>query len=208
MFIKLFGKSHKDLTDEELVLKYKNDADEKAASVLFERYTLMVFGVCMKYLKNEEESKDATLEIFQKLLSSLKKHPIENFRAWLHTVSRNFCLMELRKHKSHAQTENIENLTGDSMENMASLHLYTNDSEEEQEAQIQKLGTALESLNAEQRVCLELFFLEEKSYQEITNQTGYSISQVKSYIQNGKRNLKIKMEKLSILLAFWILTNP
>ncbi len=199
MFIKLFGKRHTSLTDEELVAEYKDSGDEKAASVLFERYTLLVFGVCMKYLKDEDESKDAVLEIFEKLLSSLKKHEVENFRAWLHTVSKNFCLMALRKRKLEVSVQHLENLSEQDMENANSAHLI-HETQEEQQEKLLGLNAALSSLNAEQRICVELFFLEEKSYQQIVETTGFSMNQVKSYIQNGKRNLRIKLEKLGIWL--------
>ena len=57
------------------------------------------------------------------------------------------------------------------------------------------MATSLEELNPEQKQCLILFYLEKKSYQEISENTGFSLMQVKSYIQNGKRNLKILLDK-------------
>lgn len=179
-------------TDIELINDYKSSGDNKVVGVLFERYTLMVFGVCMKYLEDEDDSKDAVMQIFEKLLVDLKKHEIENFRPWLHSVAKNHCLMEIRKNKK------INTLKGDISETLTPRMEYrqvTHQGEHNnKERRYQLLEKAITMLNSEQRRCIELFYLEEKSYQEVSDLTGYSMNEVKSYIQNGKRNLKIKLD--------------
>jgi RNA polymerase sigma-70 factor (ECF subfamily) len=57
------------------------------------------------------------------------------------------------------------------------------------------LEKCIETLGDEQKQCVKLFYLQEKCYKEITESTGFDMNKVKSYIQNGKRNLKICMEK-------------
>jgi RNA polymerase sigma-70 factor (ECF subfamily) len=57
------------------------------------------------------------------------------------------------------------------------------------------LEEAIQELSEEQKLCVNLFYLQKKSYQQITDRTGFTLMQVKSYIQNGKRNLKIILEK-------------
>lgn len=184
------NKNPSTLSDEELVLKYKDSGDGKLFAELFKRYTPFVFGVCMKYFKDQEESKDAVMVIFEKLMDDLKKHSINNFKSWLHIVSRNHCLMELRRQKSSLIDHQVENAPEHIMESEEELHLFT-----EKEGQLQKLESSIQYLSEEQRICVELFFLKEKSYQEVCDCTGYSMNQVKSFIQNGKRNLKIILQR-------------
>lgn len=186
-FIKL--QRDKNSTDNELVSRFRLSHNSDYVGELFQRYTHLVFGVCMKYLQNEEHSKDAVMEIFEKLLIDLKKHDVDNFKSWLYSVSKNHCLMKLRKDKS--QANHVDEFGKDSlvlMENEEPLH-HTNG--EEQELLDKSLYEGIENLKEEQKVCVELFYLQNKSYEEVAEITGYSMMQVKSYIQNGKRNLKI-----------------
>jgi RNA polymerase sigma-70 factor (ECF subfamily) len=177
-------KNNTKLSDLELIALYKSSHESVYAGELFQRYSHLVFGVCMKYLKNEEESRDASMNIFEKLLEDLKKHEISNFKSWLHTVARNHCLMFLRTNKKF-KTEDIENSV-DFMESGYSLHLYEND----QEVSFQGLEECMEKLGEEQKRCVELFYYEDKCYKEIVKITKYTLNEVKSFIQNGKRNLK------------------
>lgn len=162
---------------------------------LFKRYSHLVFGVCMKYLKNEAMAEDMSMQVFEKLITSLKEHEIQNFRPWLHMVTRNECLMHLRKQKGQQVTELEPSRTENDdevMEFAAEEHL---DDVEWKEMQLDVLEEGIKSLNEEQRLCIELFYLQKKSYQEVADLTGYDLKKVKSYIQNGKRNLRIFMEK-------------
>jgi RNA polymerase sigma-70 factor (ECF subfamily) len=190
MFLKLFSKNRPP-DDLELVQHYRRTGDQDCIGRLFERHTDMVFLVCMKYLQDEEESKDATMQIFEQLVEALKKHEVSNFKSWLHVLSKNHCLHLLRARKSRTrlaqqQTESV------STELATTLEL----SEEEQhELEVRALQQGLAELPAEQRTCLELFYLQQKSYKEIAAATGCDLTKVKSYIQNGRRNLKIYVEK-------------
>ena len=186
-----FRKQHikADFSDTELIDRYKNSGDTYFAGELFQRYSHLVFGVCMKYLKNEDESRDAVMNIFEKLLTDLKRHKIENFKSWLHSVSRNHCLMYLRANKrfdlKYEETET------EFMEMHYTLH-HTEDKLPEES--FSKLDDCIEKLADEQKQCVHLFYIEEKCYKEVAEQTGYDMNKVKSYIQNGKRNLKLCME--------------
>ncbi len=176
------------LSDIELIARYRESRDVAYPGVLFQRYAHLVLGICLKYLKNEEDSKDAAMELFENLTEMLVKHEITNFKSWLHTTTKNHCLMKLRKPEAKAIRRNLEGVDESLfMENPESEHLIV---EEMRDLQIRHLGTALPRLNEEQRVCIELFYLQGKSYQEVAETTGYSLNQVKSHIQNGKRNLK------------------
>lgn len=176
-----------ELDDSSLLSKYKETGDKALIGVLFNRYTHLVFGVCMKYLKDEEESKDAVMMVFEKLITELKKQEITYFKTWLHSVTKNHCLMKLRSEKKHENFIEIKKNLPELMESSSYLHL-NNISEKEE--QLQKMEKGIELLNNEQKICIELFYLKEKCYKEITEITGYSLNDVKSYIQNGKRNLK------------------
>ncbi len=183
----LFGKRNKNTqTDEELVALYAKTSDKNLVGILFERYSHLVLGVCYKYLKNKEESRDAVIIIFEKLLVVLKEQPINSFKPWLHTVARNYCLMQLRK-KNRPGTEN----------EIAELEekLQTEDEPTHTEQDIQKLETAINQLKPAQKKCIELFYLQQLCYTDVATQTGYSLKEVKSYLQNAKRNLSIILSK-------------
>jgi len=188
-------KSAKNFTDEELVERYVRTGNKELVAELFNRYTVMVYGVCMKYLKDEDESKDATMQIFEKLIDDLARHQVRTFRPWLHMVTRNHCLMHLRKTTGVAvKNERLVEDGAAFMEYNEEAH-HTN-GVQDKEDQYVKLEKAVEGLNHEQKLCIELFYYQKKCYDEIAQITGFSYKQVKSHIQNGKRNLKINFEKV------------
>ncbi len=178
------------LTDAQLIDIYVSEGKNDHFGELFERYTHLVFGVCMKYLKNEDDAQDAVMSIFEKLMTDVKIQEIRDFKNWLYRVAKNHCLMALRKKgvKYRAENEIIRDKQQEFMEILnEGHHLY----EEDEEAGILiSLHNAMGTLKEEQRKCLEMMYIEKKSYDEIASLTAYSLKQVKSYIQNGKRNLK------------------
>jgi RNA polymerase sigma-70 factor (ECF subfamily) len=176
------------MTDEALLLKYKEAYDIKVVGMLYDRYMSMVYGVAMKYLKDREESRDAVMQIFEKLVETLKSHEVQHFKSWLYVTARNHCLMQLRSSKGRRFTEIDEHF----MESEAAVHL---EDEPEIEVNIVKLEKCMDELGDEQKRCVQLFYLKQKCYKEIVSLTGYDDNKVKSYIQNGKRNLKICMER-------------
>lgn len=178
------------LTDQELLQRFKADNNSDWIGVLFDRYALLLLGMCMKYLKNEEDARDAVQQIFLKMLSDINKHEIQYFRAWIYQVTKNYCLMQLRQ-KHMKYKEEISD------KHMSAIPAEEEDKKVYQEKDIllENMEQAMNLLNPEQKVCVQLFYLQKKSYQEIADQTGYSLLQVKSYIQNGKRNLKLLLEK-------------
>jgi len=183
----------KSFTDEELIVRYKDSADNNIISELFDRYTHLIFGVCMKYLKNKEDSKDAVMQIFEQLLSKLRTQEIQNFKSWIYTVSKNHCLMQIR-HEHTTKKYKVEYYENMQQEIMESTELFHHLNKEEINDRIPKLKKGIDQLKADQRRCIELLYLQEKSYKEVSEMTGFSLKQVKSYIQNGKRNLKIFLE--------------
>lgn len=179
---------YRKLADEELIHRYVHRQEDIAVNVLFERYGHLVFGVCLKYLKEKEAAKDAMQQIFIKLLDDLKRFEVQHFKSWLYQVSKNYCFMQLRR---TVPVVNNEFSTGEGvdMEFEEGWHHKI-----EQEQLLDKLEAAITQLNEEQKRCIELFYLQKLTYAEISAKTGYTILQVKSAIQNGKRNLKIKLE--------------
>lgn len=176
-------------TDIELITSYRKSGDNAFVGELYKRYSHLIFGVCLKYLKDEDDSKDAVMQIFEKLLEDLKKYQIENFKSWLHTTARNHCLMKLRSAQSvFLKSEELKKDYQVVMESDIDVH---HDNENAKEFYLNHLGNAVQQLNDEQRICIEMFYLNGKCYQEVSETTGYSMNQVKSFIQNGKRNLKI-----------------
>lgn len=192
MFFLRSSKKRKALSDQELIAQYRSTGDAAFVGELFERYTVQIYGICKRYLKEEEESKDASMEVFEYLLKELKKYDIQNFKSWLARATSNFCLMRLRKYKSE-DGKNEEFKKDEKALVESGLPLHPEHEAEEKELELQRLEGALLELKAEQKACVELFFLKGKSYDEISETTGFTYKQVKSYIQNGKRNLKVRL---------------
>jgi RNA polymerase sigma-70 factor (ECF subfamily) len=183
------------IEDTELIERYRNSHDTKYVGILFNRYAHLVFAVCLKYLKNADDAQDFSMQVFEQLIDKLRKHEIENFKGWLHQVTKNHCLMHLRKVKSQlAKTTELQHLYADDVESTALLHLDL-DSSNGLEKRVSKLKEGLGQLNDQQKVCIELFYLQKLSYKEVADQTGFDLKKVKSYIQNGKRNLHIYLTK-------------
>ncbi|HWB64605.1 MAG TPA: sigma-70 family RNA polymerase sigma factor [Chitinophagales bacterium] len=182
------AETYKNVSDEELVQRYRNSHETAYIGELYQRYTHLVFGVCLKYLKNDVRAEDATMQIFEKLITELKKHHVTSFKPWLHTVAKNHCMMEFRKDSSEEKHKTAFKAdVGEVVENPEENHLIE---EEEKEFVLKYLEEGIHELKDEQRLCIELFYLKENSYAVISAETGFSMNEVKSYIQNGKRNLK------------------
>lgn len=177
---------HEHISDQELLERFYRDRDNQWLGIVLQRYTLLLLGVCMKYLKNEEEAKDVVQHIFLKAITELGKYKVDYLKSWLYMVARNHCLMKLRDKNVFVSVEENVQLASPETDRQAFEH---------KEITLTLLESSLEELNPEQKTCVTLFYLQKKSYQEIVDTTGYSLLQVKSYIQNGKRNLKILVEK-------------
>ncbi|MEM6805141.1 MAG: sigma-70 family RNA polymerase sigma factor [Bacteroidota bacterium] len=183
----------KALSDDELVQGYKDSGGAEYVGELFERYTHMVYLVCMKYLKDPMEAEDMSMVIFEKLMKDLPKYEVRNFKYWLHTVSKNQCLVFLDKQKRKRHKEdNYQDMQQGIVENGVEFDLI-----DEKEIQLTNLEEAITMLNEGQQECIKLFYLQKKSYVEVAEMTGYDLKKVKSYIQNGKRNLKKHLENLT-----------
>ena len=180
---------HDDISDQELLERFYSDQNNEWLGVLLQRYTLLLLGVCMKYLKNEEEAKDSVQQIFLKVIEELKKYKVEYFKSWLYMVAKNHCLMKLRNQQGKMPAELTERVAAAPAEETDWQELLQTDQV------LTLMDESLKELNHEQQQCVTLFYLQKKSYQEISDQTGYTLLQVKSYIQNGKRNLMLLIEK-------------
>lgn len=176
------------LRDEEIILSYRKHPDPDLIGILFERYSHLIFSVCLNYLRDEEECKDVVLSIFEKLNQDLLRYDIKHFSSWLHTVTRNRCLKELKRKNAIVPIYNVENVQA-TQETIEHLDLT--------EIHLPHLNEGMNQLNEAQRICLQMFYIEEKSYNQICTMTGFTFKQVKSHIQNGKRNLKLFLEKFS-----------
>lgn len=176
-----------DIDDNELLQNFYKDHNNEWLGILLPRYTLLLLGVCMKYLKNEQDAKDCVQQIFLKVIHELHKYKVEYFKSWIYMIAKNHCLMKLRD-KGRITTELNEKIIKKTDETEDRFSLI------EKDILLNKMMEAIKKLNVEQQQCVNLFYLQKKSYSEIADMTGYTLLQVKSYIQNGKRNLKLIME--------------
>lgn len=176
------------ITDAELLDLYYKDGSQEWIGILLERYTLLLLGVCMKYLKDENEARDSVQQIYLKVLTEISKYKVAYFKSWLYMVAKNYCLMRLRQHPGR-KTEEITERTAVTPDEEHTDELFQN------EKAYDLLEESINDLGPEQRECVILFYLKKNSYAQISEKTGYPLMQVKSYIQNGKRNLKIILER-------------
>ncbi len=166
------------LTDEDLAARLRA-GDGAPLGVLWDRYAHLLFGVAVKYLKDTEAAKDAVMGLFAELAGLLVRHEVKTFRPWVHTVMRNRCLMALRKKDPYVQLDPAD-LPHDGPDDDRVLH----------EASLQALETAIHQLAHGQQACIRSFYLHRNSYEEVAAQTGFSVEQVRSHLQNGRRNLR------------------
>lgn len=178
------------MPDEELLARYNRTGDTKYFGELYNRYIPLLYGVCLKYLGNAEKAEDAVMQLFEELTEKIGRYEIAVFRTWLYSVVKNHCFQLLRKEEREIPV----NFDADFMESADIVHLLSDDDEDSRLPVLQK---CMRQLPPQQRECIELFFMQEQSYADIASKTGYSLNHVKSYIQNGKRNLKICILKQS-----------
>jgi len=185
--------SYQQLSDQELLQLFYSDKDKQLLGLLLQRYTLLLFGVCMKYLKDEELAKDGVQQVFLKALQEIPRYEVTYFKSWIYMVAKNYCLMYLRDHHKNVPAE---------LEEKHSKTMPQDDEREikkEKEELLELIELALETLNKEQKECVTLFYLQKQSYQQIADNTTYTLLQVKSHIQNGKRNIKAWVEKRKMM---------
>ncbi|MFL5772957.1 MAG: RNA polymerase sigma factor [Flavisolibacter sp.] len=178
--------------DAELVALYKKTRDLNVLGELFQRYMDLTYGVCLKYLKHPENAQDSVSAIFEELVAKLHKHEVENFRPWLYTLAKNHCLMRLRSEKKQT-TVNFDIELVQSEENVH-LNGSPDGSTGDREEDFRNMEQCMELLPPEQKQVIGMFYLEGKCYNEISQVTGLEWNKVRSYIQNGRRNLKLCME--------------
>ncbi|MBK8502951.1 MAG: sigma-70 family RNA polymerase sigma factor [Saprospiraceae bacterium] len=177
-----------EMTDEHLIVHIKQTGDKQGFSILYRRYAHLLLGWCLRYLKNQVASEDAVMDIMEQLIQNLHRYEIKDFKNWLFLVTRNHCYMRLRG-QTHVLIDDLSKLAGEEiMENQEEVHLNI-------EQQENDLHEAIEALKGPQKECIILFYFKKKSYKEITDLTGFDEKKVKSYIQNGKRNLRLGLEK-------------
>lgn len=176
------------ISDQELLERFYATRDNQWLGILLQRYTLLLLGVSMKYLKNEEEAKDSVQQIFLKAITELQKYQVTYIKSWLYMIAKNHCLMKLRD-KTGKMTREIT----ESMPLSAPESNLTDMAEKEEVLSL--VESSIEELNEEQKTCVTLFYLQKQSYNQVSETTGFNLLQVKSFIQNGKRNLKLLVEK-------------
>lgn len=180
---RLFQRSAAQASDEELLLRYCRQGDMEALGLVYQRYMEMVYGVCLKYLRNEAEAEDAVMAVFEELAAKAPKSDVREFRPWLYVLAKNHCLMALRKAGRHFMQSSDPVL-------MQSVELWHPDTEGDEEERAARLQQCIEQLPAQQKRCIDLFYLQGKSYKDIADEDGEELGKVRSHIQNGRRNLK------------------
>ncbi len=188
----LFKKKKEYVNDEDLLLQYKQSGDKELFADLFKKHVTSVYGTCLFYLQDKDEAQDATMVLFEKLMLDISTREINNFKAWLSFVVRNHCISLIRKSKTVSKNKKsyyafeMEETSYETEEKIQSVS---------DDVLLLEMKNCLPRLKDKQRICVERFYLQNKSYQDIADETGYSLNEIKSHIQNGKRNLKLMIEE-------------
>lgn len=188
------SRKHPDITDEELLLQFNRNGNLDTLGELYSRYMHLVYGVALKYLGNREDARDTVMQIFEKLISDLPGHEVRNFKSWLYVLTKNHCLMQIRSQKSADGRMEGYKIEQEFMESDREMHPIDREDHSVEEA----LQRCIEQLKAEQKQCIELFYYQKLCYQEIAEKLEMTEKKVKSYLQNGKRNLKICLERKNV----------
>jgi len=188
--LEISGK-HPDRTDEELLQLFHRNGSLDTLGILYSRYMHLVYGVSLRYLANREDAKDSVMQIFEKLILDLPGQEVRNFKSWLYVLTKNFCLMQIRSQKSAGGKLEGYKIEQEFMESEAEMHPLDREEPSVEDA----LKDCIELLKHEQKQCIELFYYQKLCYQEIAEKLDLSEKKVKSYLQNGKRNLKICLER-------------
>ncbi|MBC6493104.1 RNA polymerase sigma factor [Flavihumibacter stibioxidans] len=178
---------HNHISEQELLNRFYLDRNKEWLGILLQRYTLLLLGVCMKYLKNEEAARDAVQQIFLKAITELEKYPVEYFKSWLYMIAKNHCLMQFRDRNRQPMELTERLILREDSDRLQDIR--------EKDRLLDWMHEGLQSLNKEQQQCVTLFYLEKKSYHQVAELTGFNLQQVKSFIQNGKRNLKLIIQR-------------
>jgi RNA polymerase sigma-70 factor (ECF subfamily) len=186
-FFSLNKKKTVEYTDEELIEQFRKTGDSEFFGQLYNRYIPLIYGLCLKYLQDENKSQDAVMEIFEMLLPKIASYEIKVFKTWLYSVVKNHCFLLIKNNKREIMVD----FDANHMESESVLALLSEDVDEERES---ALNYCMTKLSEPQRIAISKFFYEEMSYADIVEVTGYDLKSVKSYIQNGKRNLKLCIE--------------
>jgi RNA polymerase sigma-70 factor (ECF subfamily) len=188
--LEISGK-HPERTDEELLQQFKRTGSLDTLGELYSRYMHLIYGVALKYLENRDEAKDVVMQIFERLVTDLSGQEIRNFKSWLYVLTKNHCLMQIRSQKSAAGRMEGYKIEQEFMESEQELHPIDKEEHSAEDA----LKKCIEELKNEQKQCIKLFYYEKRCYQEIAEELQIDEKKVKSYLQNGKRNLKICLER-------------
>lgn len=178
-------------SDEDLAQEYYTSGNKDLVGDLFEKHVKTVFGVCLFYFRDKDLAKDMVMQIFEKLITDLRKTEVKNFKAWLSFVVRNHCISEIRKNKNkHFVPETYLDfeMKETNFETEVAVDAVND------ELMLENMKACLSLLKDNQRKCVELFYLKALSYHEISSATKLTLNEVKSNIQNGKRNLKLMIE--------------
>lgn len=176
-------------SDEQQLQLYRDTREQQVIGVVFNKYMHLVYGLCLKYLKDKESSQDAVMDIYESVSRKLLTLEVKHFKSWLYMVSKNHCLMILRKSRPEISYEIF-------MESPDAMHLK--EEKVNLEKDLNSLEECIDKLKEEQLICVKKFFIEKKSYHIVTKETGIELKKVKSHIQNGKRNLKICLEEKNV----------
>ncbi|MFQ5674351.1 MAG: RNA polymerase sigma factor [bacterium] len=174
--------------DNATIRSYLETRDVRYLGRLYEAYKKTIFWHCLKMVGNEEDAKDLASETFIRTFDRIEDFKLgAPFCPWLMRIATNLCIDHLRKKNRYKFYK---------FDETHSAVAIQNESEPKQPMiSGERIIEKLKKLKPLQKRCFCLFYIHNLTYKQIAELTGYPLGKVRSYIQNGKRNFKLLMEK-------------
>jgi|TARA_B110000967_G_scaffold178887_1_gene194006 RNA polymerase sigma-70 factor (ECF subfamily) len=184
--------------EEQKFIKLLKEGKQSAFNRLLDDYQQKVFSTCISFVPNKEDAEDIAQEVFLEIFKSISRFKGDSkLSTWIYRIATNKCLEFIRKKNTKKRFAFMQSILG----NEIALDKTTYFTEfnhpgivlenKEKSAIIFK---AINSLSENQRAIFTLAKIDGKSYQEIKEITGKSLSSVESIMFRAKKSLKEKLE--------------
>ncbi|MEL6655687.1 MAG: sigma-70 family RNA polymerase sigma factor [Bacteroidota bacterium] len=181
-------KSQDQKSDEELVRQFQQSGDRFLLGLLLRRYSQSILGTCHYYLRQPQDAEDAAMEVCELIVRQLQKpKEIKRFKDWVFIIARNYCFRKLKDNKrlTELSTEWEKDFLNSDVQYELGDTLYV-----QEEALYARVDAEIQQLNEQQRLCLTAFYWQGEKYKDIAARYGMTTDEVRSAIQNGRRNLR------------------
>ena len=169
-----------------LLLKYLKTNDLSYLLELYRPYMHLVYGLAFKYVKDPKQSQEIVYCIFKKLIKDIKRQEVRVFGNWLYNLSLDFC--KQWRDRGRTESDQIVALGGSTQ---TPVEFYDDKDDDSFEEEISSMEDEVMRIKSQQEKCSQLFFKEQRCFQEIADITGWEVSEIKYHVKNAKRKTNI-----------------